>query len=370
MYPRKRCHPDTPRPSDRDHDGQLSPPGRSGERSWSAPATVSSLVTALEEARPPEFTDPGPAEPTLDKLIDYVSRVDRAYKSGQLGSGLRYNTAYQLIPCLPALRRLQGLIGLTKIKQQVVDLVLYIATQYHCRGDYLHSLVVGPPGVGKSTLIEIIAELMTRLRVCRRGQVVRARASDLISQWVGGTAGAVVDVFKEAVGGVLVIDEAYQLGTDGRNSHAMECLNMLNQLLSEYRQQVICFLAGYQDLIEERVFRLNPGLRSRFAYTFVLTDYTNQELFQILTRTAALNNWSVDPACADLIQRYRSRFRGQGRDMDHLFRECRILIALNAWKSNQYQPLTITPSLLRQALDKLPVEKPEELSEGVRMMFN
>lgn len=356
MYPRKRCH-----------SGNESPRRPRQDR---VSHSVGDLVSALEEFRPPEFTDQGPDEPTLDSLIDYVSRVDRAYKGGQLGSGLRYCTAYQLIPCLPALRRLQGLVGLVEVKQQVVDLVLYIATQYHCRGDYLHSLVVGPPGVGKSTLIEIIAELMTRLRVCRKGQIIRAKASDLISKWVGGTAQAVVDVFEDAVGGVLVIDEAYQLGTDGRNSHAVECLNMFNQLLSEYRQRVICFLAGYQDLIEERLFSLNPGLRSRFAYTFKLTAYTNEELFQILTRTAAQSSWSIDKDCAGMIRQYRSRFRGQGRDMDHLFRECRILIAINAWKNNQYQPLTITRALLKQALDKLPVEKTEELSEGVRMMFN
>ena len=333
------------------------------------------------------FTDQGPDVPTLDSLIDYVSKVDEACKNGQQGAGLRYCTAYQLLHCLPALRKLQDMVGLSEVKQQIVDLVLYIATRYHHRGDYLHSLVVGPPGVGKSTIIDILAELLTKLRICTRGHVIHAKADELISKWVGDTAQSVVRVFDEADGGILVIDEAYQLGgaTNGgpddkerRNSHAVECLNMFNQLLSERRHRVICVLAGYEDLIEQNVFSVNPGLKTRFAYTFRLAPYSDDELFQILTRVAVTSNWSVDRGCTDIIKKNYKRFKGQGRDIEHVFRECRIRIAVRSWRLNSFQPMVVTPELLEEAMKKLPEvkddsdddKKTDELPDFVKLLYN
>lgn len=350
---------------------------RSTRRSRRGESNLNELLDVLEEEQA-KFDDVGPENPTLDSLIDYVSKVDRAYKSGKHGEGVRYCTACQLIPCLPAMRRLQGMVGLKEVKQQVVDLILYIATQYHHHGDYLHSLIVGPPGVGKSTLIEILAELFIKLRICRKGHIIHAKADDLISKWIGGTAPAVVEAFDQADGGILVIDEAYQLGGGGsmddddrRSGHAVECLNMLNQLLSERRHRVICFLAGYKDLIEQRVFAVNPGLKSRFAYTFTLTAYNSNELYQILTRIAALSNWSVDEDCAKVIEQNSLKFKGQGRDIEHLFRECRIRIAVRSWKLNVYQPLVVSSELLKDALDRLKKdEKPEKQLYEITMMYN
>ena len=89
-------------------------------------------------------------------------------------------------------------------------------------------------------------------------------------------------VLEAAEGGVLLLDEAYQLGDpQGRDSYASECINTLNQYLSENSEDFMCIVAGYKDKMYKNFFSMNPGLDRRFTWKFTLKPYTTKDLVGI-----------------------------------------------------------------------------------------
>lgn len=97
-----------------------------------------------------------------------------------------------------------------------------------------------------------------------------------------GVAGcqSMVDAMKSKGGGVIFIDEAYQL-TSG-NSHGGGAV--LDYLLAEVENlmgKIVFLLAGYKKEMES-FYAHNPGIPSRFPINMEFADYTDEELLKIL----------------------------------------------------------------------------------------
>jgi len=114
--------------------------------------------------------------------------------------------------------------------------------------------------------------------------------SDLVGQWQGHTA-------EMTLGGVLFIDEAYQLintHDDSGDNFGIECLNTINEFISENAGNIIIIFAGYEDTMEETIFRVQPGLKRRFMWRFNIEPYSVIELSQIITKQALDDGWKFD----------------------------------------------------------------------------
>ena len=130
-----------------------------------------------------------------------------------------------------------------------------------------------------------------------------ARRSDLIGEYLGHTAVKTQKVIDSCMGGVLFIDEAYSLGSDNRrhDSFSKECVDTLNQNLSERKGQFICIIAGYRDELEKNFFVLNPGLKRRFSFKYSIDKYSWEELSRILIHKVHKIGWFLNKETRDWI---------------------------------------------------------------------
>ncbi|MFF5335804.1 AAA family ATPase [Streptomyces sp. NPDC013181] len=145
----------------------------------------------------------------------------------------------------------------------------------------LHLAFTGNPGTGKTTVARLVGEIYRDLGLLARGHVVEAKMSDLVSGYVGQTAGLTDATIDRALDGVLFIDEAYGL-SDQRDGFGNEAIQALLTRMENDRGRLVLIVAGYPDKLNE-FLEANPGLRSRIAEDNVLAfpDYPPQTLHAI-----------------------------------------------------------------------------------------
>ena len=156
-----------------------------------------------------------------------------------------------------------------------------------------HMVFTGNPGTAKTTVARLFAQIMKDNGVLPVGKLIEVGRSDLVGKYVGWTAAQVANVFEQARGSVLFIDEAYSL-CDSKGSYGEEAINTIVQLMENRRDDTIVIFAGYPDKMQE-FLDTNPGLRSRIAFHVNFDDYSTEELFEILEFQAKENNMNLAP---------------------------------------------------------------------------
>ena len=159
-----------------------------------------------------------------------------------------------------------------------------------------HMVFTGPPGVGKTEVARVIGEIFRALKVLRKGHIVETDRAGLVAGYVGQTATKTLDRCREALDGILFIDEAYTLaassgGGDGHD-FGKEAIDTLLKFMEDNRERIIVIVAGYPNEMR-RFIESNPGLSSRFTKTINFPSYGAADLCEILRRMAARQQFSL-----------------------------------------------------------------------------
>ena len=239
------------------------------------------------------------------------------------------------------LKEVEHLIGLQAFKEYLTNLVFRVQyddarrkadPEFRPASSLEHLVFTGNPGTGKTSAARLVGKIYRSLGRLRKGHYVEVSRADLVAGYVGQTAIKTMDKIKEALDGVLFIDEAYALSRQSVNDFGQETIDTLVKAMEDYRDRLVVIVAGYPGPMEEFLLS-NPGLGSRFASRIAFLDYENEELGQILLGMAGSEGYVVQDEVRDEAVRYLEAQRradmhfGNGRAVRNLFGEMKMLLA-------------------------------------------
>lgn len=187
--------------------------------------------------------------------------------------------------------KLARMIGLSSVKEAIVELKYYQEelvkrkelNKNVSNNTSLHLAFLGNPGTGKTSVANIVGEIYKKIGLLKKGHVVPVTRKDLIAGYIGQTAIKTQDKIDEAKGGILFIDEAYDLVIkESPKDFGHEAISRILEAM-ETSNEFAVIVAGYPNEMEE-FFNYNPGLLSRFPEQnrIHFPNYSKEELFQIL----------------------------------------------------------------------------------------
>ena len=226
-----------------------------------------------------------------------------------------------------ALSELNHLIGMRKIKVQINELVRLVRFYRETEKDvlnafFLHTVFVGNPGTGKTTVARILTKIYKALGMLERGHMVETDRQGIVAGYVGQTAIKTAEKIDEAIGGVLFIDEAYALTQSGksqRGDFGDEAIQTLLKRMEDQRGEFFVFVAGYPDNMET-FLKANPGLNSRFDKILHFEDYLPSDLLEISMLMLQEKGLVTTPEAEERLKDYfiytydrRDKFFGNAR---------------------------------------------------------
>ena len=313
---------------------------------------------------------------TIEDIIDTAEK----YKSGRKKPRLTRASTQKTEPivdyngdlerlcyCIKPLKKLNKLIGMETIKKNIIDQILFYAQELNTN-EMMHVCLNGPPGVGKTTLGKILSELYCSMGFLDTDNFTVVTSADLIAGYVGQTAIKTRKALKNALGGVLFLDEAYSIGAGDSESvgFSKECADTINAFLSENTSNFIMIIAGYSEELEKCFFSLNKGLKRRFPWTYTIEKYSSSNLKDIFLYQVKENGWDIeitDSELESLFTEYSSTFNNNGGDTLILFDKAKIIHSRRVFGKKRKYKMTLNFDDLKHGFELLKVHKTVESKE-------
>lgn len=231
----------------------------------------------------------------FSELFNKYLREDlEVFPDGEIDQNQNISVKVEILRPIPNPREeLDKLVGCADIKRRMDELVALTRYNRMMREFFpngkrhevsLHSVFLGRPGTGKTTVCKIFGSLLRQAGALSKGHVVVCDRSTFIGTLWGDEERSMKQVIEMAKGGVLMVDEAYLLNGKHENDPGKLVVQLLmNVLADEAQRDIAVVLCGYKEPMM-KLLDTNPGLQSRFPNKFEFTDFTVDELLEITKR--------------------------------------------------------------------------------------
>jgi SpoVK/Ycf46/Vps4 family AAA+-type ATPase len=305
----------------------------------------------------------------VNEVMRSIKSIDDIIKLKPHWFELRHNLTLQRLHYLiTPLTKLNSMVGLEKIKSDIFKKIIYWI-QNSFSNEYLHTIISGPPGVGKTEFAKIYADIFVRLGILKTDKFIEIKRDDLVGEYLGQTAPKTRQLLESAMGGVLFLDEAYSLGNkEKRDSFSKEAIDMINQYLSERKGEFMFIIAGYEDDMNSCLFGYNKGMRRRFHSHYKITGYEPNELKEIFNRKVNQTTFNLNVTDEELNKFFidnKSQFLYFGGDIEKFINEIKQCQSLRAFNAN-LQDKTIILEDMKLAITNLE-EKDDETPPPINM---
>ena len=293
----------------------------------------------------------------LDELIQlgklYDTKYEKLSKEYYFGLNLK-----KLSKVVEPLEKLSSLIGMVDVKQHVFELVIYYIQELDDKNkDMLHTIIEGPPGVGKTELAKILGQIYSKMGILSKGTFKSIKITDLKGGYLGQTALKTRELLDSCKGGVIFFDEAYSIGNpELRDSYSKEALDLICAYLEENKGDFVMIIAGYKEALKKCFFAYNEGLERRFNWRFEINKYSPEEMKQIFFKKVRDHNWKIDEKNIknDFFDKNKEFFKFGGGDMETLFHRSKM--------AHSKRVLTLNP-------DKKKLITQEDIENGFKIFL-
>jgi SpoVK/Ycf46/Vps4 family AAA+-type ATPase len=279
---------------------------------------VDRIIVGMVERKDETFGNAGEMRNLADGMLRrYAQRVmasgERKINPGELmlediPDEVRMIVDDQELVIQGVLDELNHLVGLTNVKEHILRMVRTTQLEQKRRAAGLptpqaqgqHLIFCGKPGTGKTTMARLIGKIYHSLGLLQSGHMVEVTRGDLVAGYVGQTAIKTQEKVREALDGVLFIDEGYSLAQGGNADYGQEAITTLLKMMEDYRKRLLVIVAGYPQEMEQ-FLNSNPGLRSRFKTPIVFPEYSPDELHQILLQQIAEAGFEITVGAAEKL---------------------------------------------------------------------
>lgn len=262
-----------------------------------------------------------------DTEVDSLLVTPEDVKKATTKSSSQHDEAGLLEIQTQALAELDQLIGMKDLKEEVRRMLNQMSVEKRkaelgiiSEKPRLHMVFAGPAGTGKTTVAKIIAKFLKGTGTLSSGHFKKATRSDLVGAYQGHTAKLVREKVTAALGGVLLIDEAYNLVNGSNDTFGLEAVAELIEIMEDKKDDLVVILAGYENRMQE-LLSTNEGFPSRIAHQFVFPDYTWEDIVQITHHHLKKNELHMDEETGAVLSKVirekgnttNGKFDGNGR---------------------------------------------------------
>lgn len=318
------------------------------------------LVLEHPIERPVEKPAPKGVEVPGNSIDNAIAEEIRQLEE-EIGKNAPQFKIHEYNPELDYWKELEDLVGLNNVKTQLEEhisafRVHQVRKQMHpdLKTEFKFNCIFkGRPGTGKTTVARILSGILKQEGIIRTGQCVETDVSSITSGWIGFTPKCTRLAALKAIGGVLLIDEAYSLitGKGGANNLGNEAIDALTPIMTNYADDLIVVLAGYEKEMEEFMSQVNTGFASRFQRNVDFEDYSGSELLEIFLNIAKNNYFRLDRRALQRLYKLleaiaarkdSNRAFANARTVRSLFDAIRTKAAQRYMKSKNIDPDLIT----------------------------